>query len=437
MRPIRVMTGLPGRFPARVFGLPGFDVALALAMLPVQLIGVFIVSVPVYVLDTGGGTPSRLEGNDVDWLAWILLVVSALLLVGRSRWARLALIAESGLLALYLARGYPVGPIVLPVMLCLYTTVAGGRRRRTALAALAFLIAACSLWVPRIARLLDTAGTFMGTVAVFYAVVLATFGGPVLFGEVVRYRREADEARVAQALRDAERRVVEERLRIARELHDVVAHSMAGIAVQSAATLRLLGDPEPEVREALLAIRTASRQALGELRSTVGMLRATGLPDNDGLERLDTLLEAVRKAGVPVELDRSGTEVPLTVEVGHAAYRIVQESLTNVLRHAGHGASAHVRLAYGETELVLEITDDGRGLSDASGTGHGLAGMRERAESVGGTFVAGARRAAEDGTSGGFRVSARLPYRPRKAPEARRAPDSRRARGARRVGEAR
>ncbi|MDI2127326.1 sensor histidine kinase [Yinghuangia seranimata] len=413
MRPIRLLAGLPERLPARVFGVPGVDLTLAFVMLPIQLVGVFIVSVPVYVLDTGGGPPSRLEGRDVDWMAWCLLVVAALMLVWRTKRPRVALVVESGILAAYLARGYPVGPIVLPVMMCLYTTAAAGRRRRTALAALAFVVAACGFWVPRIARILDAAATFVGTVTVFYAVVLAIFGGPVLFGEVVRVRREAAEARVAQAMRDAERRVAEERLRIARELHDVVAHSMAGIAVQSAATLRLLGDPDDEVREALTAIRTASRQALGELRSTVGMLRDTGLKDTDGLERLDTLLEAVRKAGVPVELDRSGDEVPLPPETGHAAYRIVQESLTNVLRHAGHGATARVRVVYGDGDLLLEVVDDGPGLADGHGAGHGLSGMRERAESVGGSVVAGTLPGGADGAdsakAGGFRVSARLP----------------------------
>ncbi|GAA4970352.1 histidine kinase [Yinghuangia aomiensis] len=405
MRPIRAVRGLPGRLPARVFGLPGVDFALALAMLPVQLVGVFIVSVPVYVLDTGGGPPKRLEGTEVDWLAYLLLVGAALTLALRTRTPRPALVAESGILAAYLARGYPVGPIVLPVMLCLYSTAVAGRRRQTTLAALAFVAAACGLWVPRIARILDTAPTFVGTVTVFYAVVLAIFGGPVLFGELVRFRREADEARVAQAIRDAERRVADERLRIARELHDVVAHSMAGIAVQAAATLRMLGDPDPEVRDSLTAIRTASREALGELRATVGMLRDSGLTETDGLERLDTLIAAVRKAGVPVDLERSGTEVPLAAPTGHAAYRIVQESLTNVLRHAGRGATAQVKVAYGENELLLEVVDDGRGPAGLPGSGHGLSGMRERAEAVGGTVAAGA--AGPD--RAGFRVSARLP----------------------------
>lgn len=409
MRAIRDLAGLPERLPARVLGLPGIDVALVLGILPVQLIGIFVVSVPVYVLDTGGGPPTRLEGTAPDWLAWVLLIAASAALAWRTRRPRLALVAESLLLAAYFARGYPVGPVVLPVMLCLYTTASAGQRRRTALGALAFLIASCTLWVPRIARMLDGTSAFIGTVTLFYAVVLATFGGPVLLGEVVRVRREAAEARVAQAERDAERRVVEERLRIARELHDVVAHSMAGIAVQSAATLRLLGDPDPKVRDALLAIRAASRQALGELRSTVGMLRETGAPDNDGMERLDTLLEAVRNAGVPVDLERSGDAVPLPAETGHAAYRIVQESLTNVLRHAGHGAKARVRVAYGDAELVLEVVDDGRGLAGGHGTGHGLPGMRERAESVGGTVVAGSVGAAEDGSRRGFRVAARLP----------------------------
>jgi signal transduction histidine kinase len=236
--------------------------------------------------------------------------------------------------------------------------------------------------------------------------------GTILFGEYVRSRRELA-AETRERLRQAEesrereaaRRVAEERLRIARELHDTVAHSLGTITVQAGSALHLLGDGDDGSRAALSAIRTTGKSALAEIRATLGMIRdgagAAPLAEH-GLARLPALFEAMRAAGLTVDVHSSGSGT-LAAETDHAAYRIVQESLTNVLRHAGPSAAARVTLTYGDRELLVEVTDDGAGPSEGMCPGNGLNGMRERAEATGGAF------AARRGPAGGFTVSARLP----------------------------
>ncbi|WP_231336456.1 sensor histidine kinase [Actinomadura graeca] len=234
----------------------------------------------------------------------------------------------------------------------------------------------------------------------------------MLLAEVVRSRRALaaetrERLRAAVEERDAEaaRRVAEDRVRIARELHDTVAHSMATITVQAGSALHVLGDRDEEFRPALAAIRETSKQALREMRATLGVLRSgedAGRHGPAGLDRLPVLLEAVRSSGVPVELHVTGPAGELGGAADHAAYRILQESLTNVLRHAGTDVRVRVRLAYTGDGLDLEVADDGDGPSNGDG-GHGLTGMRERARALGGTLSAGA------GPSGGFLVRARLP----------------------------
>ncbi|WP_433328595.1 sensor histidine kinase [Spirillospora sp. CA-294931] len=379
----------------------GGDIALASVMLVVQLLGAKAMSVPVYlyVLDTGGSPPIRLEPTPVDALGYALLAVVSLGMVARSAWPVATLVLTSGIFAVYMWRAYSVGPIVLTVALCLFTVVLAGRRWQ-ALTALAFVVAATTIWIPRIEAAHGELSSFVWTVVAFFSTVLAIFGTPVLVGEILRNRREAADRRIVQAERAAEHRLTEQRLDFAREVHDVVAHTMAGIAVQAAAALRLLDDPPPEVRTALVDIRTASREALHDLKETVGSMRCAPQSASKGLDHLEALVTAVRKAGVPVTLEREGAPRPLPARVDHVAYRVVQESLTNVLRHAGHGAGAGVRLEYGPSELLVHVTDDGTG---GDGTGHGLAGMRERVEALGGTTRAGNR------PGGGFEVAARLP----------------------------
>jgi signal transduction histidine kinase len=200
--------------------------------------------------------------------------------------------------------------------------------------------------------------------------------------------------------------VAEERVRIARELHDVVAHAISVIVVQAQAGQRVLEGEQASAREALGSIETTGRQALVEMRRLLGILRKEdrelALAPRPSLAYLDVLAERVREAGLPVELHVEGEARTLPPGVDLSAYRIVQEALTNALKHAGP-ASAQVVVRYRAEEVELEISDDGRGAVDGREGGHGLVGMRERAALVGGNV--------ECGTNGGrgFSVRARLP----------------------------
>jgi signal transduction histidine kinase len=200
--------------------------------------------------------------------------------------------------------------------------------------------------------------------------------------------------------------VAEERVRIARELHDIVAHAISVVVVQAQAGQRVLEGEQASAREALRSIETTGRQALVEMRRLLGILRKEdrelALAPRPSLAYLDVLAERVREAGLPVELHVEGEAKPLPPGVDLSAYRIVQEALTNVLKHAGP-ASAQVVVRYRPEEVELEITDDGRGSVGDDDGGHGLVGMRERAALVGGSV--------ESGTNGGrgYTVRARLP----------------------------
>jgi signal transduction histidine kinase len=215
-------------------------------------------------------------------------------------------------------------------------------------------------------------------------------------------------ARLAERERDVAAReaVVEERARIARELHDAVAHSVSMIVIQAGAERRVLGDIDGSTREVLQTIEQIGRSALTEMRRLVGMLRtdaADRLAPQPTLADLPTLMTQVREAGLPVEfrVDGESRELPVGIEL--SAYRIVQEALTNALKHAG-GAHAAVSVRYGPDSLELEIADDGAGTAaDVPGGGHGLAGIRERVTLYGGKFDASARR------DGGFAVRVLLP----------------------------
>jgi signal transduction histidine kinase len=200
--------------------------------------------------------------------------------------------------------------------------------------------------------------------------------------------------------------VAEERVRIARELHDIVAHAISVVVVQAQAGQRVLEGEQASAREALGSIETTGRQALVEMRRLLGILRKDdqelALAPRASLEQLDVLAEHVCEAGLPVELRVEGEAKPLPPGVDLSAYRIVQEALTNVLKHAGP-ASAQVVVRYRLEGIELEITDNGRGRVDGSEGGHGLVGMRERAALVGGSV--------ETGSNGGrgYTVRARLP----------------------------
>jgi signal transduction histidine kinase len=202
----------------------------------------------------------------------------------------------------------------------------------------------------------------------------------------------------------AHRRAMEERLRIARELHDSLTHSISVIQVQAGVAVHLARKRGEEVPPALLAIQEAGTDAGRELRATLGVLRSE--EEGSGLCQLDGLVERARTAGLPVTVTVTGAERPLPPDVDQAAYRIVQEALTNVSRHAGH-ACASVQLHYTPETLSIQVDDDGKGTvtsTRASGPGLGLVGMRERVSALGGQLQAGPQ-------DGGFRVRAELPAR--------------------------
>jgi signal transduction histidine kinase len=225
-----------------------------------------------------------------------------------------------------------------------------------------------------------------------------------LIGSSTRERR----AGAARARADAATQAVaNERLRIARELHDMIAHSIGIIAIQAGMGNRVIDTQPGEARNALRAIEETSRDTLSQLRRTLTALRQgenaeTPTDPAPGLADLDKLVASTKHAGVLAIVETRGIPRPLPGEIDLAAYRIIQESVTNVVRHSG-ARTCHVTVEYGEAEVAVTIADDGHGVLGSGGTGFGLVGMRERVTLVHGTFRAGAR------PGGGFLVSARLP----------------------------
>ena len=228
--------------------------------------------------------------------------------------------------------------------------------------------------------------------------------------------REVEQrAEEAERTRDeaARRMAMEERLRIARELHDSLTHSISVIQVQAGVAVHLARKRGEDVPPALLAIQEAGSDAARELRATLGALRSEEDGDGSGLSQLDSLVARARAAGLPVTVTVTGAERPLPPDVDQAAYRIVQEALTNVSRHAG-AACASVRLHYTQETLSVQVVDDGKGPDVSTGTstgirssgpGLGLVGMRERVSALGGRLQAGPQ------DDGGFQVRAELPAR--------------------------
>jgi signal transduction histidine kinase len=224
--------------------------------------------------------------------------------------------------------------------------------------------------------------------------------------------RETDTAKRLAEQAESEREeqarlaVAEERARIARELHDVVGHSVSVMTVQASAVRRLLEPDQDKEREALLVVEQTGREALAEMRRMVGVLRrpdeAPALAPQPSLEHIEKLVIHTRETGLPVELRIEGTPTELPPGIDTTAYRIVQEALTNAVKHA-RASKAEVVVRYVDGSVELTISDDGQGGGDGSGSGHGLVGMRERVSVYGGALEAGPQ------ASGGFRLRATLP----------------------------
>jgi signal transduction histidine kinase len=346
------------------------------------------------------------EGTrDLDPLAFALLAASALVLVVRRRWPIPVLIASVLCVYLYQLRGYPDVPPI-PIFVGIYTAVRAGRRGLTiAVAGIGLVV---TTFAANHSRLADesTREVIQGSALIAGWLVAAG-----VIAEVVRHRQayiEQVERRAAEAERTREemalRRAGEERLRIARELHDSLTHSISIIKIQAGVAVHLARKRGEQVPDALVAIQTLSAEAVRELRATLDVLRDRGTDANgSSVERLPDLIERTRLAGVPVALSVTGPQRELPAEVDRAAYRIIQEALTNVARHAGP-ASAEVSVGYGDDSLVIQIDDDGQAqVDDVPVPGVGLIGMRERVTALGGTLR------AEPRTGGGFTVRANLP----------------------------
>jgi signal transduction histidine kinase len=400
----------------QVLGRPHGPLGIRLGDVGMTLVVLIAVELSV----VSGGGPGATPLNAKAYLFGAVLVLPVLL---RNRYPRFPLLACSVLLlAYYIFDRRDISPAPL-LSVPLYDAAAAGFL--VAAIVIPSVYMAIGLVVVELSNhwgLVTLINNFLPSI-----VVLAL---AIMLGEVIRGRRAlavetAERLRVAHEEREAEaaRQVAEERLRIARDLHDTVAHSMATITVQAGSALHVLGDGDERLRGALTAIRETSKHALREMRATLGQLRP-GTPDGaipatpGGLDRLPALRDAVTAAGAPVTIAVEGEQRPLPPSVDEVAYRILQESLTNVLRHAGPAAKATVRLSFEPTALGITVTDDGIGSNGdhqghgtvteelaggSGGPGHGLTGMAERAATVGGEVTAGPRR------GGGFEVSATLP----------------------------
>ncbi|MER7507995.1 sensor histidine kinase [Streptomyces lavendulae] len=340
----------------------------------------------------------------LDVWARILLLLGPALLVVRHRYPVAVVYGVSAVTLVYLGAGYPYGPVFISLAVACFAAVISGHRG-AAWGAVALLWTGRLLIGHWLYRWLPPPGdgpapwTQELGVTAWVLAMLAVF-------ELVRVRREQWSRERSERAAAARRRADEERLRIAREIHDVLAHSISVINVQAGVGLALLDTDPEQARTALTTIKAASKEALGEVRQVLDTLRAPGAAPRapaPGLDRLPELLEQAEAAGLTVTAATEGRPRTLPPGADLAAFRILQEALTNVVRHSG-SRTARIRLAWRPDGLELRVDDDGPATGDpAGGSGNGLAGMRERAAALGGTIEAGPR------PDGGFRVIARLP----------------------------
>ncbi|ANW20547.1 sensor histidine kinase [Streptomyces clavuligerus] len=384
-----------------------FDGVLAVLSLAAMVVGSFAVN-GVHGPEFGTRTPAARS-------VVLMVLVAAALLYRRSH-PRGVLVFTSLLSVIELGFGDPSAPVAMSAVIALYTVASRTDRPTT--------------WRVGLITMAGLTGTamFFGSTPWYTQENIAIFawtGMASAAGDAVRSRRDFVDAireRAERAERtreeEARRRVAEERLRIARDLHDVVAHHIALVNVQAGVAAHVMDRRPDQAKEALAHVREASRSALNELRATVGLLRQSGDPEAPtepapGLAVLDDLVTTFRQAGLPVEVARAdeGAAPPSAVDL--AAYRIIQEALTNVRKHAGDQARAEVSVVRVGLTLEVTVLDDGPSGRvpapagprdpDAPEGGHGLIGMRERVAALGGRLSAGPRY------GGGFRVQAILP----------------------------
>ncbi|MEW2074706.1 sensor histidine kinase [Streptomyces sp. NPDC013433] len=357
-----------------------------------------------FVLVGSGFADHAQEGERValDPVARVLLLASGAMLLWRRRHPVPVVFGSVAAVLLYTGAGYPYGPVFLTVAVACFSAVVSGHRHAS-WAAMGTFWAGQALIAQLLYRWLPPSGD--AAASWNREIVIATWVvALVAVSELARTRREQWARERAERARAARRRADEERLRIARELHDVLAHSISVINVQAGVGLALLDSDPEQARSALTTIKAQSKEALGEVRQVLDTLRAPGAAPRTpapGLDRLPELVEQAASAGLTVTVEGEPPHLPPGADL--AAFRIVQEALTNVVRHSG-SREARVQIERGEGRLRLRVDDDGPATgADAGGSGSGLAGMRERAAALGGTIEAGPR------PDGGFRVLAVLP----------------------------
>ncbi|MCT9928937.1 histidine kinase [Planotetraspora sp. A-T 1434] len=330
----------------------------------------------------------------LDWRGYALLLVGPAAIALRRRYPMAGLVATLAATCAYLLLDFSYGPVFAGPAIMIFSAVVSGRRRAAWWATAAFFLfmIAYSTWL-----IPNPQGWFHHTAVAAFLLLTLTIA------EFYRARRERLAERKRVEDEEARRQASEERLTMAQELHDVLAHNISLIHVQASTALHLLDTHPEQARTALTTIKGASKDVLAEMRSVLSLLRE-GAPRSPtaGMDRLDELVE---RSGLPVRLEISGQVRPLPAGTDRAGYRIVQESLTNVSRHAP-GSSVIVRISYGPAEMGIVVEDDGAGAAPAVhglGGGNGIPGMRERAAALGGSLSAAPR------PGGGFRVAATLP----------------------------
>ena len=393
----------PARVP-RARATPPQSLARGPALLGERWVDILI-AVALAILQVGATAAAghnQPERTSLGAAGIALLLAGPAALLVRRRWPEAALAVAFAADLAYWLTDYPRGPAGFPSLIFAFVYAVLAGRRAFAWGTLAVGYVAFTVLPPLLGQESWSVGRALGLAA--WLLVLGTGA------EILRTRRERRAELAHVQAEEARRRASEERLLIARELHDVLAHNISLINVQAGVALHLLDERPDQARPALAAIKDASKEALGELRSVLDVLRrgedganAPRAP-TAGLRDLPGLVERTRAAGLDVALDVVGDQRPVPAGVDLAAFRIVQEALTNVVRHAGD-ASARVRLDYGDDQLTVQVDDDGTGASVPSrdDSGRGIAGMRERVQALSGTFHAGPRPGR------GFRVRARFP----------------------------
>jgi signal transduction histidine kinase len=372
---------------------------------------VAIAAVVAFVQVAGTTVTSRHQpgARPLDALAYALLLAGPALLLVRRRWKDGVLLAVFAVVVAWWAADYPGGPIFLSLVVAFFTAALRRRWPAYGVLALGYVLGAVALpWVRTGSPWSTAAAGGLG--AWLLVLLVAAEGARQRLAALAAARQREEEQRRSRA-EAQRRRASEERLEIARELHDVIGHSLSMINVQAGVALELFPTRPEMARESLAAIKTASRDALVEVHAVLDSLRsgADAAPRSPSatVTDLDTLVDRARGAGLRVTTRVDGEPRPLPTRVDLVAARIVVEGLTNVARHAG-GAAAEVVVRYGAEELVVTVDDDGRTAATGGPVreGRGIPGMRERVQALGGTLSAGFR------PDGGFRVEASLPLGP-------------------------